>query len=269
MQFRILLSVGLVCFVGKLLGQSVDSVELFWQEALGAQELVSYDSFFMKAIPVDAKAYNLVTEPSDLPYNQFKSSINSDRLNLLKEYEAGNISIDSVSEYFVHTLVDELFPYWYGTPWDFNGYTDTPQEGYIACGYFVSTTLKHMGINWNRYKLAQQAALLELKTVAGNNPLVRLPNKDAKFFVQYIKDNLQEGLYVLGLTSHVGFLYYHEGEIFVMHSNFVFPSEVVLEYGNVSNALLYSWDFYLAPISGNTFFLEKWLKGEKIEVITQ
>jgi len=36
-------------------------------------------------------------------------------------------------------LVEEIFPAWSGTPWDFNGISQTPGEGEIACGYFVSS----------------------------------------------------------------------------------------------------------------------------------
>ena len=69
-------------------------------------------------------------------------------------------------EDFENYLVNEIIPHWYGTEWDFNGYTAVPNQGVIACGYFVSTTLLHMGINVNRYKMAQQAGLYEAQTLA-------------------------------------------------------------------------------------------------------
>ena len=33
-------------------------------------------------------------------------------------------------------LFDSIFPYWYGTKWDYNGVTQEPRIGKIACGYF-------------------------------------------------------------------------------------------------------------------------------------
>ena len=33
------------------------------------------------------------------------------------------------------TLVDSIFPYWLGTEWDFNGYTERPRK-VVVCGYF-------------------------------------------------------------------------------------------------------------------------------------
>ncbi len=49
------------------------------------------------------------------------------------------------------------------------GHTAVPKEGEIACGYFVSTTLLHMGVPLNRYKIAQQNPLNEAKTYAAGD----------------------------------------------------------------------------------------------------
>jgi hypothetical protein len=49
--------------------------------------------------------------------------------------------------------------------WDYNGYTNTPKNGVIACGYFVSTTLKHFGFNLNRYDVAKKYSSSIVKTL--------------------------------------------------------------------------------------------------------
>ena len=74
----------------------------------------------------------------------------------LSIYQKGDSSRASVKNYLFTTLSKKIFPSWYGTAWDFNGYTEKPLNGEIACGYFVTTTLKHIGFNLNRYKIAQQ-----------------------------------------------------------------------------------------------------------------
>ena len=57
-----------------------------------------------------------------------------------------NLSSDSIiSESFYYVMTDSVFPHWMGTKWDFNGVSNVPGKGMIACGYFVSTTLKHVG----------------------------------------------------------------------------------------------------------------------------
>ena len=248
--------------------QPNDSIQAFWED-LGVGQTIDYIEVDFGYTPVDGEKYGILTRKSDKPYETIKTNIGADRQSLQKLYNSGEITLDSVSGYFTNRLINQVIPYWYGTPWDFDGYTNEPNEGTIACGYFISTTLKHMGINWNRYRLAQQAALLELMTVAGPGEIHALPETDPKDFIKYVKENLEEGLYLLGLTSHVGFIYYVDGEVFFIHSNFVFPSEVVIEYANVSNAILYSFDYYLTSISGNKYLLEKWLSGEEVKVITQ
>ena len=50
-------------------------------------------------------------------------------------------SINKIGEKFTSLLTDKIFPYWYGTDWDFNGTTQKPNEGKIACGYFVTCLL--------------------------------------------------------------------------------------------------------------------------------
>ena len=52
-------------------------------------------------------------------------------------------------------FADSLLPCWYGTAWDYNGTAMSPLEGKIACGYFITTTLRQSGMKINRIKLAQ------------------------------------------------------------------------------------------------------------------
>ena len=66
--------------------------------------------------------------------------------------------IKQAKAYLFHELTMEIFPSWYGTKWDFNGTTQVPQEGYIACGYFVITTLRDLGLKVPRVKWAQAAS---------------------------------------------------------------------------------------------------------------
>jgi hypothetical protein len=38
---------------------------------------------------------------------------------------------------FTNAVIKNIVPSWIGTAWDFNGISQTPQKGSIACGYFV------------------------------------------------------------------------------------------------------------------------------------
>ena len=83
-----------------------------------------------------------VTTPT-LSYEEFKANIISVREKINAQYVAadslGKDSLIRYSQEFLRNITQEVFSYWYKTQWDFNGITQTPQQGKIACGYFVTT----------------------------------------------------------------------------------------------------------------------------------
>ncbi|MBK7554004.1 MAG: hypothetical protein IPO17_04540 [Flavobacteriales bacterium] len=127
------------------------------------------------------------------------------------------VLLDSARNYVFRQLTIEVFPRWYGTPWDFNGTTTVPGQGTIACGYFITTTLQQVGFDLPRFKWAQLAA----------EPMIRKMADGAKAFsdrsVEEIATYLEatgDGLYAVGLDNHVGFIVVEgDGQRFV-HSNY-------------------------------------------------
>ncbi|GAB5419053.1 MAG: hypothetical protein Crog4KO_05610 [Crocinitomicaceae bacterium] len=164
---------------------------------------------------------------------------------------------------FEHYLLDQIIPHWYGTEWDFNGYSATPNEGVIACGYFVSTTLEHIGLVINRYHLAQQAGLNEAKSLA---------IEESKYFTVYgweaLKKKMndyEDGIYFVGLDNHVGYLYKEAGILYFIHSNYI-EDRVMIEKAQFSQAFE-SNIYVVAELSTNELLREKWRKGQRVEVI--
>ena len=90
------------------------------------------------------------------------------RLKLSRACSEENITIDSEGHAFKDFLVNKIIPHCHGTLWNYEGHTNAPREGEVACGYLVSTTLRHMNIQINRYHLAQQAASNGAKSLAIN-----------------------------------------------------------------------------------------------------
>ena len=103
-------------------------------------------------------------------------------------------------DYFFEMLNDSIFGYWMQTPWDFNGHTDTPRKGEIACGYFVTTTLRDIGVRLQRYKLAQQAASVITEKLCEPTSMKRLASleKLKSMFKNFLPDNQ----YLMNLASH-------------------------------------------------------------------
>jgi hypothetical protein len=198
---------------------------------------------------IDTIVLGLNLEPRET-YNAVKQKISSER----RKAHTGKD--------FENYLLNMIIPHWYGTEWDFNGYTSVPNQGVIACGYFVSTTLEHVGIKINRYHLAQQAGLNEAKSLA----IV-----DSNYFTVYGYENLEssmskydDGLYFVGLDNHVGYLYKKSGELYFIHSNYI-EDKVMIE--KAKYAMAFESNIYVvAEISTNEVLLDKWRKGETVHV---
>ncbi len=159
-------------------------------------------------------------------------------------------------------LVGNVFPYWYGTSWDFNGISDKPQRGYIACGYFVSTTLKHCGIELNRYKVAQQYSHSIVNTLCSD--VKKYTELDV--LLEYVRSQ-PDNVYVVGLDNHVGFISKQNGSITFIHSSFVGISCVESEEAAQSAVLASSTLYVLGNATGNKNLLLRWLQGLPIVIV--
>ncbi len=208
---------------------------------------------------IDFKKLNIDTIPLEISYLETCQKIKKEKYNT-----------DSLSIFLEEVLINKIFPFWYGTPWDFNGHTDVPNEGNIACGYFVSTTLKHLGFNLNRYKLAQQLPIHEAKTLSVGEPILKIKNDDFEICLEKIKTNLSNGIYFVGLdVNHVGFLLKRKKHLLFIHANYGSPAEVIIENAAKSPVLNSFRHFYIAKVSTNLTLLEYWKTGKEIPIITK
>lgn len=169
---------------------------------------------------------------------------------------------------FENLILNELIPHWYGTKWDFSGYTDAPNQGVIACGYFVSTVLKHAGFNLNRYKLAQQDPLNEAKTVACGDS-VDIYEVNSTGLQEIFKQKYEEGLYFVGLDFHVGFLLFRNKELYFIHSNYIGAEGVIFEKAVYSDAFNAAQKYRIAKISTNKKLLNDWLGAKEIKIVSE
>jgi hypothetical protein len=191
-------------------------------------------------------------------YEEVLHNLRATKAEYARALDRGDsIVYTSCSETLLRTLTDSVFRAWYGTPWDFNGISNEPGKGEIACGYFVSTTLKHAGFNLNRYKLAQQDATSIAR--AFNSKLIRFNS------LEEMLKTLSSGhhLYVIGLDYHVGFLSIEAGKAYFIHSDYV-HNKVLREEAASSLSLKGSEVFVLAEITDNPLLMSKWLKNERV-----
>lgn len=212
-------------------------------------------------------SYELNHIPDTLSYEEKRSELADEKAKLLNRYRAGAVDIDSVGRRYEEMLVNELIPYWYGVEWTFEGHTDHPDSSTVACGYFVSTTMKHLGFKLNRYRMAQQSALNELRSVvADRKEIFSFVRGDS--LIENITKTLFDGIYLVGLDCHVGYLLMRNGELYFIHSNYLPPMMVVFEEAALSEAFLNSNRYYIAPISNNKWLMKQWILGRTLQIVT-
>lgn len=199
-------------------------------------------------------------------YAYIKSTIQSNRKQAAQSYKnAANKSesLNQIRKQFTNHLVTDIIPQWYGTKWSFDGYSEIPKSGSIACGYFVSTTLRDVGLNINRYKLAQKAPYHEAKVIACGSAIETLQNKTKEELETYFLTNKKDGLYFIGLDFHVGFILKEGQNVYFIHSNYFNnsgPTKEKIEDSKVMNSKVY----HFCNITHNDVLLKKWLNNEVI-----
>lgn len=181
-----------------------------------------------------------------------------------KAHQTGLISL--ARNYISTTLCDSVWSHWYGTSWDFYGTTETPGKGKIACGYFITTTLKHMGYNIDRVTLAQQAASVIITTMCGKGKTKIIGNNDRNALQDYILKQ-KDGVFICGLDNHVGFIQKKGKKVYFVHSSGLSGQlKVMKEELLESKAINYSNAYYVGDLLANETNLIKWIKNEKIEM---
>lgn len=162
---------------------------------------------------------------------------------------------------FIKYITQKVFPYWYGTKWDYYGTTEIPQEGSIACGYFVTTTLRDMGVPINRVKMAQCASEEMIRSLVSKKNIHHISGVSLKDFEKKLI-TYGNGLYIIGLDNHTGFIFINGKERLFIHSTGWFPFKVVKDVISESSVLSKSTYRVVGKISDDDDFLRKWVEND-------
>jgi hypothetical protein len=161
------------------------------------------------------------------------------------------------------TLCDSLFVCWYGTGWDFNGVTEKPGEGNIACGYFVTTALRDAGFKIDRVYFAQQASSVMINAICNKNKIWihgnSKPVEEANRF-----NTREEGLYIIGLDNHVGFVKKKKEKVSLVHSC-PWPNHGVGVEEFAKSAIINESHYFMTGnLLGTDETIISWILGKKI-----
>jgi hypothetical protein len=198
-------------------------------------------------------------------YDTLLAEVEQRRRAFMSSYERSpndQAVIDSARAYLFDVITQEIFPAWHGTKWDFNGTTTTPRTGYIACGYFVTTTLEDAGFQLPRVRWAQMAS--ETMILEMTSDVKRYSNKPV---AQVESDVLARGpgLYIVGLDNHVGFIVNDSGTVRFVHANYYKPLiGVMSERLDSDNPCRNSRYRIVGKILGDRM-IKAWLEGTLLE----
>lgn len=236
---------------------------LYQKLAVGAAILLVF-------APMQVLASSGPCPPSSQAYEAVKARIISQRDSMATVYARASAEkraalVASARKLVLRVIAEDLFPAWMGTPWDFNGITQRPREGHIACGYFVTTILRDAGFSVERARLAQQASLKIIKSLCPSPEIKDYGGIDVPELVRRM-GKLPQGLYIVGLDIHTGFIANGPQSVDFIHASYGNPSEVVHEVALKSRVLAQSKRFVLGRVD-NDDLLRKWLLKQAIPTL--
>ena len=169
------------------------------------------------------------------------------------------------SRRFLEAVLPEMMRCWLGTKWDFNGISEVPGEGNIACGYFVSTVLRDAGFRVDRYKLARQPSQNILRSFLPREALSLKVGVPYESYAAEL-DAAEPGIRIIGLDHHVAFVVTGPGGFRFIHSSGSEPWCVVDE-GRADAEVLRRSNYRVeGSLTADKELLRRWLAAERIAV---
>lgn len=166
---------------------------------------------------------------------------------------------------------DTVFPSWQGTPWGLgkNSTATRPHqpEMVVGCSYFVTSVLQNAGLKLsNRYKFAQAPALFIQRSLAPQK-------RDLHIFYSIPADQLErrlaavgDGLYVIGLNNHVGFVRVKAGAVRFVHASYtgdqVVTDEALVDAEAIHNSR--KAGYFVTPVFADDRLIDHWLTGKAV-----
>jgi hypothetical protein len=114
--------------------------------------------------------------------------------------------------------------------------------------------------------MAQQSSLSMAKTIAmrESQVTIRRPEDPANPDYDFLFE-LPDGLYIVGLAYHVGYLYRKDSSVYFIHSDYLSGN---VQFENALKSPTFLSDIYcMAPITGNKALMKKWLRKEDLIVV--
>jgi hypothetical protein len=172
-------------------------------------------------------------------------------------------------------LTDAVFPAWMGTPWGLgpsSTATRPHQAGMVVgCSYFVTGALQNAGLRLESRARFAQAPSAHMQRALSPEPrdLHRFSGMELAVLEKRIAA-LGDGVYIVGLNIHTGFLVVRDGAVRVIHASYAPPNQVVDEPLGASAVIRYSQarGYVVTPLFRDDRLVEHWLAGRPVPAPT-
>jgi len=178
--------------------------------------------------------------------------------------------------YLHGAIADEIVPAWLGQPWTMavikDGlkpnaeYPGQPGRG-ISCSWFVVRVLQDAGLRFaGASRFAGTISIHFARSMVSHKKQVERYSYVTPAELEQKLAAKGDGLYVVGLNCHIGFIHVKDGEAKFMHSSYVDPYEVVLEPLTESLAIELSEDagYVVAPLFHDSYLIDRWITGNAV-----
>ncbi len=176
----------------------------------------------------------------------------------------------------IRSIVDEIVPAWLGMPWTMAVIDDglKPNAAYpfeegkgVSCSWFVVSVLRNAGVRFvNPRDFAGTISIhFQWAMTPRKRDIHRYHGVTPKKLKQKLK-TLGDGLYIVGLNCHIGFLHVAGDRVDFLHSSYIDPQEVVVEPVERSPAIEMSEDagYVVSPLFQDRRLIDFWLSGTRI-----
>ena len=179
--------------------------------------------------------------------------------------QAEKAAVEHDARLLLELVMPEMMRCWLGTKYDFNGTAEKPGEGTVACGYYVSTVIRDAGFRVNRYKLAQQPSENIMRTFLPSNACLLKVGQDFGSYADWVEE-MEPGIYVIGLDTHVGFIVNQSDGMTLFHSSGSKPWMVVEEARKKAGVIQRSRWRMIGGLTKDPKVIRTWLAGEKVKI---
>ena len=144
------------------------------------------------------------------------------RLTLAAAHQADGLAAPGeAAELWHQALASQLLPRWVGTPWGGGATSNArvPREPgrTVHCGSFVMAVLQGAGLRFLHPELLAQAPALRMLEAVAPDDIVRLRGDAATMERRLLA--LGPGVYLLGLSRHIGFAVVTEDAVQLIHAS--------------------------------------------------